>query len=125
MKRIIYAKFPPADVPVAEEELAGEVALLDDVIISHRQPPARAGHPHERKVLQELAAAGQGGYTFNLLFYFCACPAFEGIISCPPQQATPMSAEFFRNSQLRWGLERLHLQISKKKIVCVCVWGGG
>lgn len=47
----------PADVPVTKQKLAAEVALLDDVVVRHRQhPPLATRHPHERKVFQKLAA---------------------------------------------------------------------
>ena len=46
----------PADVPVAEQELAAEVGLLDDVVVRHHQPPRRAGRDaHHGQVLEELA----------------------------------------------------------------------
>lgn len=46
-----------ADVPVSEQELAAEVALLDDVIISHRQLALLPGaHTHARQILDQLAA---------------------------------------------------------------------
>ena len=52
-----YIGGQPADVPVAEEELATEVALFNDVVISHGDLAHRsAGHAHHCKVLSELAA---------------------------------------------------------------------
>ena len=51
----------PANVPVPEQELPAEIALLDDVVICERDetggPRADA---HEREVLHELTAQGPG-----------------------------------------------------------------
>ena len=52
-----------ADVPVAEQELAAEVALLDDVVVGDRHAPAAGGgHAHARQVLDKLAAQGAGAH---------------------------------------------------------------
>ena len=50
-----------ADVPVAEEELPGEVGLLDDVVVGDGHlTGGAAGQAHEREVLDELAAERAG-----------------------------------------------------------------
>ena len=47
----------PADVPVPEQKLATEVALLDDIVIGHGDLAlGPAGHAHHCKVLGKLAA---------------------------------------------------------------------
>ena len=51
------ARLRVADVVVAEEELAGEVRLLDDVVVGDGELAARpARDAHQREVLEELAA---------------------------------------------------------------------
>ena len=57
----------PANVPVTEEELATEVALLNDVVIGHGDLAHRpAGHTHHCKVLGELAAQRTSAHQEDL-----------------------------------------------------------
>lgn len=53
----------PANVPVAEEELAAEVALLNGVIVGERdEAGVVGGHAHHGEVLDELAAQRAGAH---------------------------------------------------------------
>lgn len=52
-----------ANVPVAEQELAAEIRLFDDIIVRDGEQAPRAGRdPHHGEVLQELAAQGSGAH---------------------------------------------------------------
>lgn len=54
---MLGARSAPADIPVAEEELAAKVALLDGVIVGQRdEAGVVGGHAHHGKVLDEFAA---------------------------------------------------------------------
>ena len=84
----------PANVPVPEEELPAEVALLDDVIICESDKTRFAGgNTHAGKVLHELATQGSSTHQEQLHILEApldTLPKYSNlrVIACALQTAT-------------------------------------
>jgi hypothetical protein len=77
-----------ANVPIAEQELAAQVALFNDVVIRDGHTSfATSGHAHAGEVLDKLAAQSTSAnqkqlQALQLTLHICAKDCYLAIVAC-------------------------------------------